>query len=235
MADRRSGLHERFPTLTDLEYLKSIDSPTLINAIELLNLRPRERGFTPVDIRCLFPDMGVMCGYAVTAQVETATKMEPFRLDTFIELYKLVEQSPKPAVIVFQEIGGFGEFAAHAGEVMSTFFTRLGAIGLVSDCGVRDLAEVRALGFQYFARGTVASHANFRIARVDVPVQVRGMVVNPGDIIHGDLNGVITVPPCDMQLLREAVDSVRNRERKIMDFVKSPEFSLDGFRSMVVE
>ena len=221
--------------MTDIEYLKSIDSPTLINAIELLKVRPRERGFTPLEIRCIFPEFGTMCGYAVTAQVESATSMEPFQLETFLELYRMVEKAPKPAVIVFQEIGGFGDFAAHAGEVMSTFFTRLGAIGLLSDCGVRDLAEVRALGFHYFARGSVASHSNFRIARCGVPVQIRGMVVSPGDVVHGDQNGVISVPPVEIGLLREAVDTVRRKEKTVMDFVRSERFSLQGFQTLVVE
>ena len=221
--------------MKDIEYLKSIDSPTLINAIELLKVRPRERGFTPLDIRCLFPELGVMCGYAVTAQVETATQMEPFRIETFLELYGMVEQSPKPAVIVLQEIGGFSDYAAHAGEVMSTFFTRLGAVGLLSDSGVRDLPEVRRMGFRYFARGSVASHANFRIARCGIPVQICGMVVNPGDILHGDENGVITVPPVEIEALKEAVDTVRRKEKKVMDFVRGPEFSLQGFHKLVVE
>jgi regulator of RNase E activity RraA len=159
--------------------------------------------------------------------------MEPFALEAFVELYRLAEQSPKPAVIVLQEIGGFGDYAAHAGEVMSTFFTRLGAIGLLSDCGVRDLAEVRRLGFHYFARGSVASHANYRIARCGVPVQIRGMVVNPGDIIHGDENGVITVPPVELALLQEAVETVRRKEKTVMDFVRSAEFNLQGFPKLV--
>ena len=59
-----------------IEYLKTVDTPTLANAIELLKVRPKERGFTPVEVRCLFPELGRMCGYAVTAQVETATEME---------------------------------------------------------------------------------------------------------------------------------------------------------------
>ena len=192
--------------MKDIDYLKSIDSPTLINAIELLKVRPRERGFTPLDIRCLFPELGVMCGYAVTAQVETATQMEPFRIETFIELYGMVERSPKPAVIVLQEIGGFGDYAAHAGEVMSTFFTRLGAVGLLSDSGVRDLPEVRRMGFRYFARGSVASHANFRIARCGVPVQIRGMVVNPGDIDPRRRKRSDHRTPVEIAALREAVE-----------------------------
>jgi regulator of RNase E activity RraA len=176
-----------------------------------------------------------MCGHAVTAQVETVTEMDPFRLDAFVELYRLVEQSPKPAVIVLQEIGGYADYAAHCGEVMATFFTRLGAVGLVSDCAVRDLPEVRRLGLHYFARGSVASHANYRIARAGVPVQIRGMVVKPGDLIHGDENGVITVPTTDLDRLRNSVEAVRREEKAVMDFVRGDTFSLDGFRDLVVE
>src|SRR5207245_683371 len=127
----------------------------------------------------------------------------PFRLDAFVDLYNLVEQSPKPAIIVLQEIGGYADYSAHCGEVMATFFTRLGAVGLLSDCAVRDLPEVRRLGFHYFARGSVASHANFRIARTGVPVQVCGMVVKPGDMLHGDENGILTLPDADHEALRK--------------------------------
>lgn len=221
--------------MTDIDYFKTVDSPTLVNAIELLRVRPNERGFTPVDIRCLFPELGRMCGYAVTAQVETVTQMEPFTIDTFLQLYKAVERAPKPAVIVLQEIGGYRDYAAHCGEVMATFFTRLGAVGLVSDCAVRDLPEVRRMGFQFFARGAVASHANFRISQVDVPVQICGMVVKPNDLIHADENGVITVPQAEREKLEQAVETIRTRERAVMDFVRGTEFHLDGLRKVVVE
>jgi regulator of RNase E activity RraA len=174
-----------------------------------------------------------MCGYAVTAQVETVNRTGSFDLDQFIELYKLVEAAPKPAVIVLQEIGGFGSYAAHCGEVMATFFTRLGAVGLVSDCGVRDLPEVRKLGFQYFARGSVASHAHFRIVRSNISVQILGMPVSPGDLLHGDENGLITVPQGLEDELTKAVEAVQTRERRIMEFVRGSGFSIDGFKGMV--
>lgn len=223
------------PTSNPIEYLKTVDTPTLVNAIELLRVRPNREGFTPLQLRCLFPEFGRMCGYAVTAQVESISQTEPLDMQGFLDLYKLVEASPKPAVVVLQEIGGYADYAAHCGEVMATFFTRLGAVGLVSDCGVRDLPEVRALGFHYFARGSVASHGNFRIVRSGVPVQVLGMEVRPGEILHGDENGLISVPKDGLELLPAKVEEIRVRERKIMDFVKSPAFTLDGFRDMVVE
>lgn len=218
-----------------IDYLRSIDTPTLVNAIELLHLRPNDEGFTPLQIRCLFPEMGRMCGYAVTAQVETCTQTEPFDLARFQELYSLVESAPKPAVIALQEIGGNGDYAAHCGEVMSTFFRRLGAVGLVSDCAVRDLPEVRALGFHYFARGAVASHANYRIARPGVPVQILGMVVKPGDILHGDENGLITVPNGIEDRLPKAIETVRQRERKVMEFVRGDNFDLSKFKNLAAE
>lgn len=218
-----------------VEYLKTIDSPTLCNAIELLKLRPQRDGFLPLQIRALFPQLGRMCGYAVTAHVETITEMAPMEIGQFVDLYRAVQAAPKPAVVVLQETGGFPDYAAHCGEVMATVFTRLGAIGLVSDCGVRDIPEVRALGFHYFARGAVASHANFRIVRVGLPVQVCGLVIRPGDLLHGDENGLVSIPPNTGQTLPAAVDEIRSRERKLMEWVRSDRFSLDGFQEFVVE
>lgn len=213
-----------------IQYLRSVDTPTLSNAIELLKMRPDHEGFTPLEVRCLFPDLGRMCGYAVTAQVETYTSSEPRDNERFIELYRLVQASPKPAVVVLQEIGGHGNYAAHCGEVMATFFTRLGAVGLVSDCAVRDVPEVRAMGFHYFARGTVASHGHFRIVRSGAPVQIHGLVVRPGDVLHGDENGLISVPQVDAGALKDAVERVRAKERRLMEYVRGAEFSLDGVK-----
>jgi regulator of RNase E activity RraA len=218
-----------------LTYLKSIDSPTLSNAIEDLNVRPRHEGFAPDTVRCLFPELGRMCGYAVTAQVETVSQMSPLDRGAFVDLFRAVHASPKPAVVVLQEIGGAHELSAHCGEVMATIFTRLGGVGLVTDSSVRDIPEVRAMGMHYFARGAVASHAYFHIVRVNVPVHIDGFVVRPGDILHGDENGVISIPDCSVEDLRNAVEDVRARERKLMDYVRSADFTIDGLSARFLE
>jgi len=218
-----------------LDYLRSVDTPTLSNAIELLNVRPRREGFTPLAVRCLFPELGVMCGHAVTAQVETMTSMEPRGMEQFLELYEAVANAPKPAVIALQEIGGQRDYAVHCGEVMGSIFTRLGAIGLVSDCAVRDIPEVRAMKFHYFARGTVASHANFRIVRAGVPVQIENLVIHPGDILHGDENGLLLVPDGVEQSLPAKVEEIRTSEGDLLDYVRGPEFTIAGLRRKLVE
>lgn len=218
-----------------IEFLESVDTPTLANAIESCGVRAHHEGFTPLPIRAIYPDLGRLCGYAVTAHVETISRTEPGDNSRFIELYQAVERSPKPAVIAFQEVGANPDYAAHCGEVMATIFTRLGARGLVTDSAVRDIPEVRALRFQYFARGAVASHAHFRIVRVGVPVQILGMTVRTGDILHGDENGVLQVPEASLDRLPDAVADIRNRERELMEFVKGPKFTLAGLRGRIVE
>jgi regulator of RNase E activity RraA len=218
-----------------IEYLKTVDSPTLSNAIETLELQPRDAGFTPLQIRCLFPELGRLCGYAVTAQVETVTGMHATEERTFLELFKAVENSPKPAVVAFQEIGGHADYAAHCGEVMATAFTRLGAVGLVTDAGVRDVPEVRGLRFHYFARGTVVSHTSFRIVRVGVPIQILGVELKPGDLLHGDENGLLRIPAAALAGIQQAVDRVRARERRLMDFIRGADFSVEKLKGRFIE
>jgi 4-hydroxy-4-methyl-2-oxoglutarate aldolase len=213
-----------------IAFLKTVDTATLANAIELLTVRPRAEGFASLDLKCLFPEFGPMCGYAVTAQVETVTLGSPRTEEAYVELFDAVERSPRPAVVVMQEIGGDRDRATHAGEVMATIFTRLGAIGLVSDCGVRDLTAVRKIGFHYFARGAVASHASNRIVRTGVPVEVTGVTIRPGDMLHADENGLITVPESGRERLKELVETILSKERKLLDFVSGEGFTAAQLR-----
>jgi regulator of RNase E activity RraA len=216
---------------TDLiALLKTIDTATLANAAELLNTRPRAEGYASLDLKCLFPEFGPMCGYAVTAQVETVTLGAPKSEEAFVELFEAVERSPKPAVVVVQEIGGDRDRATHAGEIMASIFTRLGAIGLVSDCGVRDLTAVRKLGFHYFARGAVASHANYRIVRTGTPVEIEGVTIRTGDLLHGDENGLITIPDAGREQLPELVATILSKERALLDFVHGEGFTASQLR-----
>jgi 4-hydroxy-4-methyl-2-oxoglutarate aldolase len=217
-----------------IDYLLSVDTPTLSNAIEVLQIRPRHEGFLPVQTRCIFPELGRTVGYAVTAHVETVSTTEPLDMERFVELYAAVAASPKPAMIAFQEVGTAPELSAHCGEVMATTFTRLGAVGLVTDSAVRDIPEVRAMKFRYFATGAVASHASFRIVRVGIPIQIHGMVVRPGDILHGDENGLIHVPHGIEATLPAAVESVRDKERDLMDWIRGPGFTIEGLRARLV-
>lgn len=216
-----------------ISYLKTIDTPTVCNAIELLGVRPATENFTSNGIKCLYPELGPMAGYAVTVQMETVTQMEPRDPNITIKFYEAIAASPKPVVIVLQEIGGYREFASHSGDVMTTLVKNFGAIGLVTDCNVRDFNEVKDLNFHTFAAGTSPSHVNCRVAHVGVPVQVHGMTVRTGDIIHGDINGLVQVPTEKIDELPEKIAQVRKNEQDLMARVNAGGFTLDDLREIL--
>jgi regulator of RNase E activity RraA len=216
-------------TNEEIQTLKSIDTPTVCNAIETFNVRGRVDGFPGMDIRCLFPELGPMVGYAVTVTVDSTTPEVPRDDQVWREWVLAMHAAPKPTVLVFQDVGPQPRKSAHMGEVMATLARRLGVVGLVTDGGVRDLFEVQQLGFHYFAAGVVASHGNPRLLAVNVPVAIDGVRIEPGDLLHGDINGVTTIPLAIAAQVAAAAQRVRDEEARLMSYINSPEFTVEGF------
>ena len=139
-----------------------------------------------------------------------------------------MEESPKPSVLVMRDIGPQPRKSAHIGEVMGTIAIRLGVVGIVTDGGIRDILELKELGFHCFAPGLVPSHGNPRLVEVNVAVQIDGVRVKPGDLLHGDANGVTIVPQSIAGQVAGAADQVRAREAEVLAYVKGPEFTVEG-------
>ena len=217
-----------------LEELRSFDSPTIANAIEAFKVRDATQGFMGMDIHCLTPEFGVMAGYAVTA---TANSMTPGRARErrgHLKLYEAVAASPKPAVLVIQDVGPKRTHACFLGDVMATITRRLGAIGIVTDGGVRDLEGVKPLGYHMFAAGLVVAHGTFNIEEAGIPVELSGARVEPGDLIHGDGSGVTTIPAQIADKVYAECVKVRERETALRDFATSRDFSLDALRQRLL-
>jgi regulator of RNase E activity RraA len=220
------------PTISekDLEFLKGIDSPTICNAIEPFKVRDRTEGFIGGEVRSLFPEMPPMVGAALTVTM-TNTSGPVAGRDNWFRMYEALETMPAPSVLVVQDISGAPSRCALAGEVMATLAMRLGAVGMVTDGGLRDVHEVRQLGFAYFARYIVVSHGNFDIVDIGTPITLDGQEITTGDILHGDANGIVIVPREVLDGLPDAVQEVRTRERATMDFIKSPDYTIAAARA----
>ena len=218
--------------LTDfeLETLRKIDTPTIANAIEPFNVRSHTDGFMGWDIRCLFPEMGVMLGYAVTATLDTTTHGRRHDRETRYKFFEAIEASPQPAVLALKDLSSKPKHGCHFGDGLATVSMRLGAIGLVTDGGVRDVDTVREMGFHYFAPGMVPAHGNFGFMEAQIPVSVSGVLINPGDLIHADANGVVTIP---LDIARDVIGEAHRvlaREEAHRDWVNSPDFTLAKLR-----
>jgi len=202
-------------TPAQIDELRRIDSPTIANAIETFEIRPRVSGYVGYDIRCIFPDLPPTVGYAVTCTVDSTT--EGREGIGFNALYELLRDAPKPAVVVMQDVGTDRLHSCHAGEVMSTRMKSLGAVGILTHGGLRDANEVRALGgFQYFCAGLVVSHGNPICVSVGDEVTISGMKVRLGDLLHGDLNGVVHIPDECAADVAEAAYRIWERENETM-------------------
>ena len=183
-------------TSEQLDELRAIDSPTIANAIEYFSVRPRVAGYCGSNVRCLTPDAGFMLGYAVTCKGDSTTEDKDRREHT--ELYRAIHaMQPLPVVVVIGDDGDPSRLhlACHAGEMMATTMKRVGAVGLVTNGGLRDIREINALrGFHYYGRGLVVAHGRPSIYDVGATVNIDGMEVRPGDLLHGDENGITVIP-----------------------------------------
>lgn len=216
-------------TAEQLDALRRIDSPTVSNAIERLQVRPRLEGFAGWELRCAFPELGTTLGYAVTCTADSTTAS---RIDAQgqLRLWDAIERAPKPSVLVIKDIGPERSRSCHMGEVMATTAKALGAVGCVSDGGLRDVMEVRAQGFQYFCPGFVVSHGNAVICDINVEVTLAGLAVRPGDLLHGDVNGILVVPESVADRVADEAERVREAERRVLEFVRQPGLTVENLR-----
>ena len=213
-----------------LAALRSLTTPTVSNAIELFNVRPRNQGHMSPKVHCLFPDLGVLVGHAVT--VRFAAEQPATRAGSRYESWKYILESPEPRVLVLQDMDQPPGAGAFIGEVMATIHQRLGCVGAVTNGHVRDLDEVRALGFHFFAAGVCVSHAYVHLLDFGTAVKVGGLVVQTGDLIHADKHGVLVVPKEIAHKIPEAAAKVAEREQRMIGHCKSPDFSLEELKRL---
>jgi 4-hydroxy-4-methyl-2-oxoglutarate aldolase len=214
-----------------LAFLRSVDSPTISNAIENLRLRDRCDGYIGGSVRCMFPELGVMVGHALTVTMDSQPGPVADR-EGHGRMWEALLMTPRPSVVVVKDLTGAPSRCAYFGEVMASVAKACGAVGVISDGGLRDIAEVRAMGLHYFAPHAVVSHGNFRIVDVGSRVTLDGQRIESGDLLHGDLNGIVIVPTELLPQLPEAVEQVRRKERKMLDYIRGPDFDLKGFRDL---
>lgn len=216
-----------------LDALRRYDTPTLANAIETFDLQPRDVGFADNRIQCMFPELGGMVGFVATATIVARGAPGPDRAGAGFEaLYAHVREIRAPRVVVVQDLDDPPAHGSLWGEVHATIFGALGCVGCVTDGAVRDLDEARAMGFHFFAAGPSVSHAYVRVETVGEPVEVGGLLVAPGDLLHADQHGVLRIPLEIAAELRTAADRVIESEQALLRWVRSADFDPDRLSEM---
>lgn len=212
-----------------LARLKKYDTPTICNVVELWDLRSRSRGYTDKSINACYPKLPPMVGYALTT---TFRSMEPPKgVDAYAGIggqLEAFEQYNGPPVIVFQDLDQPCASATF-GEVMCTTYKAYGAAGLVTSGTGRDIEQVAVLDFPCFTNGSICAHGYCHMLHINVPITVGGMTVFPGELLHGDLNGITTIPLEIASEVPDACDELAAAEKIVLDYVKGPNINVKGF------
>jgi len=221
------------PLLPDaLAKLRQIPTPALSNGVEVFNIRPRTSGFMSSQIRCVFPDLGAMVGYAFTATCRATEQPPKDAVARRFEMWRALEQAPAPRIIVLQDLDEPAGVGAYWGEVQSNIHRALGCIGTVTNGSVRDLDEVRAVGFHFFAGSVGVSHAYVHLVDFGKPVEVGGLTVHPGDLLHGDQHGVLHIPSEIADRVADGVAQVERFEREVITYCQAPGFTREGLEAL---
>ena len=218
----------------DLLAVARLDTPTVANAIETFDMRPCNEGFMRPEIRSVFPDSPSIAGYAVTCKIR-AREPRPSSGSYVqrVDWWDFIVSVPPPRIVVIEDLDDPPGVGSFRGEVNGSIHQALGCLGVVTNGGVRDLKEVREMGFHYFAQHVVVSHAYVHQVEFGKPVRVGGVTVSPGDLVHADRHGVHTVPLGIAAEIPDAAARIYEREHRVIDFCHSPGFTLDGLKELV--
>jgi regulator of RNase E activity RraA len=217
------------PSAADLELLRQYDTPTVCNVIELFDIRPRHTGYLDSRIQACYPKLPPMVGFASTATFRSGAP--PRAGDVYSGLTEQVAafaELPGPAIVVFQDLDD-PPAAATFGEIMCTTYKAFGAAGLITSGAGRDLDQVEALAFPCFTGGTLCAHGYCHIPQINVPVRVGGVAIQPGELLHGDRNGVTTVPHEIAGAVARACAEYVAAETVVLEYLRSGRIDPQGY------
>ncbi|MFK7962645.1 MAG: RraA family protein [Burkholderiaceae bacterium] len=216
-----------------LEALAEFDTPTICNALELVVPERRGHGFVVEAMVCRDPDYKPMVGIARTATIRACAPSTRSAADAAahrLAYYEYIADAALPTVSVIQDLDPIPGTGAFWGEVNTAIHLGLGCLGTVTNGSIRDLNEC-APGFQLLAGKIGPSHAYVHTVDFGGTVNVFGMTVSDGDVIHADRHGAVVVPADAVGKIADAVDLLVRREAVILDCARASDFNIDKLRT----
>jgi 4-hydroxy-4-methyl-2-oxoglutarate aldolase len=223
-------------TPSQLEPYRRLSTCMVASAIETFDVRLRNAGFADSSVRCIFPEFPPMVGYAATARIRSAEPpMEGQSYYTRTDWWNHILTIPEPRIVVIEDMDDPAGVGAFIGEVHACILKALGCVGLVTNGAVRDLPSVEASGFQLFAGDVAVSHAYAHVFDFGGSVRVGGLKVKPGDLIHGDIHGVLSVPLEIAEKVPAKAEEIQEKRERLLGCCCAKDFSLDKLRATLKE
>lgn len=219
-----------------IDELQAYDSATIANAIEHFEVRDPTSGYANNQLVCQMPEIArPMVGYAITATADSTTPGDR-RSSRVDDLVDLVHAAPKPAILALKHIGHERQRCCLFGDMFCTILQQLGCVALVTDANGRDRSGIRERtpDFHVFSSGWVVSHGYPAYLDFNTTVSICGLTIAPGDLLHGDESGLVSIPRDIAERVPERAREVRREEAEYFDFLQSERFSMAELRRRIV-
>jgi 4-hydroxy-4-methyl-2-oxoglutarate aldolase len=190
----------------ELLELRRWSTPTIYNGWEqITDCDVGKDGFNLEPCQDFMPEMGPMAGYAVTVVIEPGNPVHRKKTpQAWSEYRRYIASVQGPKIVVVQDLDKPQVIGSFWGEVNSNIHRALGCVGTICDGAIRDLNEMRGVGFKALARRLCVGHAYVHPVRWGCEVDVFGRVIQPGQLLHADKHGFLAIPEKDEARLLEA-------------------------------
>jgi len=220
----------------ELELLRQLSSSVLASSIERFRVRLPNTGYTHLSIRAMFEDRPTMLGYAATLRIRTSEPpMEGRNYYKNTRWWDHVLSVPEPRVVVIEDLDHPRGCGAFIGVTHANLLRALGCVGVVTNGSVRDIDSLQSTGLNIFARGLSVSHAFAHVVDFGDEVTVAGMGVKPGELVHGDRQGVQTIPLEIAPKVAAVAEDVMKRRQYFLDLCRTDTFSIEKLRKAIAE
>jgi regulator of RNase E activity RraA len=217
-----------------IEQLREFESALITEALGALGCPQPERYYAGSEIRLLTQMNEPLAGVALTMTCDTSTPGNKPDAAGLWECYAQASRSPVPVVVIMQAVGSRPRFEAVMGDGMAKMMKASNIVGIVSNGGARDIERINKVGFTFFGSGTVSNHVPpvYRLARE--PVTVGGVTFANGDLVFGDSDGVILIPPPYQAAVVEACIYARDWETRVHTFWRRSDKTLEDKKAWVM-
>lgn len=219
-----------------IEGLRQYDSATIANAIEHFEVRDPTMGYANNELICQMPEIATpMVGYALTVTADTTTPGDT-RTSRVDDLVEAIDLAPKPSVLVVQHVGHDRRRCCFFGDMFCTIAQKLGCVGFVTDGNGRDQSAIRRRtpDFHVFSTGWVVSHGYGVYIDFNATVSICGLTISPGDLLHGDESGLVSVPIDIASDVVERAEAVVEEEAEYFDFLESDRFNMAELKRRII-
>lgn len=212
-----------------LKTLRKFDTPTVCNAIEVAQGRRGFAGFTRATMLCSASSDGPVVGFARTAKIagseppgEAPEVIRARRMDYF----RSMAAGRRPAVAVVEDVDYPDCTGAWWGEVHSAVHKGLGMAGALTNGVMRDLGAMEP-GFPVLAGSIGPSHGFVHVREFGTPVEILGLGIGEGDLVHADRHGAVVIPPDVVPRLGAAIEKLLATEQIILGPAREAGFDID--------